>query len=208
MAVYTYNKPPKKVSEFSWPFCDVATLFCIYKGFSEKYKGKNAIRLILLPFLQKRLNQFNSLARLLYLYSWFSRHPYWPSFFAICPYGNMAIWLKKGLMAISPYGNKCGQTQFCFYEGQFRLSRQSLGCVVIFSKPHAQYAHLQSGQISKISQKALSQGSKIWYGLPSNRNIRISCEKEILTPPHINPILTGKWANFKYILECKGSETL
>jgi hypothetical protein len=43
----------------------MATTFFIYKVFSEKYKGKNAIGPFLLPFLQKRLNQLNSWARLL-----------------------------------------------------------------------------------------------------------------------------------------------
>ena len=39
-AVYTYNEPPKKISEFSQPIRGVATLFCIYKGFVRKIQRK------------------------------------------------------------------------------------------------------------------------------------------------------------------------
>ena len=104
-AVYTYNKPPKKISEFSWPICGVATLFCIYKGFVRKIQRKKTIRPILLLFLQKRSNQLNSLARMLHLYSSFSRHPYWPHLLPYWPYDDMAIRPDFGHTAIFAFGH-------------------------------------------------------------------------------------------------------
>ena len=60
VAVSIPQEPP---TNFLWVLghlCIVATAFFIYKGFSEKYKGKNAIGPFLLSFLQKRSNQLNS----------------------------------------------------------------------------------------------------------------------------------------------------
>ena len=73
--------PSKSVA---WP-----PLFAYTKDCPKKYKGKNVIGPILLPFLQTRSNQLKLLARLQHLYSWFNRHPYWSHFM---PYGQMQIW--------------------------------------------------------------------------------------------------------------------
>jgi hypothetical protein len=51
-------------------------LFCINQGITEKYKGKYAIRNIILPFLRVWSNQYNSLIGLLHLYYFLNRQPY------------------------------------------------------------------------------------------------------------------------------------
>jgi hypothetical protein len=67
-------------------FLMVAMHFLIYKGFSEKYKGKYAIIPFLISFLVGRLNQVNSFAIMLHFYCCFRRHSYRRHFM---PYGNM-----------------------------------------------------------------------------------------------------------------------
>ena len=87
VAVSIPQEPPKKISWVLGHFCGVATIFGIYKGNSEKYKGKYAIGPFLLSFLKGRSNWLNSLARLLHFYCFFRQHPYWPS---LMPYSHMA----------------------------------------------------------------------------------------------------------------------
>jgi hypothetical protein len=50
-AVYIPKEPPKKNSGYSGHICGVATIFCVYKGFSKKYKGKYGDGIFLLSFL-------------------------------------------------------------------------------------------------------------------------------------------------------------
>jgi hypothetical protein len=68
--------PPTKKIDFFEHFLMVAMRFGIYKGISEKYKGKYAIRPFLLSFLVGRSNQLNSFARMLHFYCCFRIHPY------------------------------------------------------------------------------------------------------------------------------------
>ena len=76
MAVSIPQEPPNKISWVLGHFCGVATIFCIYKGNSEKYKGKYAIGPFLLSFLTERSNQLNSCTRMLHLYCIFRIHLY------------------------------------------------------------------------------------------------------------------------------------
>ena len=74
---------------------------CIYKGISEKYKGKINIKQFLLSFLAGRSNQLLVFTRLLHFYSFFRRHPYCRR---LRPYGHMVIW-PYGHMAVWPYSH-------------------------------------------------------------------------------------------------------
>ena len=94
------QEPPEKNSWVLGHFWGAATIFCIYKGNSEKYKGKFAIRPFSLSFLAGRSNQHNSFARLLHLFSCFWRHPFWCH---SMPYVYMTIWPYGQNMAIWPY---------------------------------------------------------------------------------------------------------
>ena len=93
------QKPPKKNSEFFEHYFIVAVRFCIYKGISEKYKGKYAITPFLLSFLVGRSNHLNSFVRLLHLYFCFQKHPYCSS---PIPYSHMDIWPKMASIWVSP----------------------------------------------------------------------------------------------------------
>ena len=74
--------------------------FCVFKGISEKYKGKYDIEAYLLSFPHGRSNQFNSFTRLLHLYCFLNRHPYQlPS----KPYSHMAIRPYCHILVIWPY---------------------------------------------------------------------------------------------------------
>ena len=102
------QEPPKNVKDLFEHFFMVAMRFCIYKGISEKYKGKYAIRPFLLSFLVGRSNQLNSFARMLHFYCCFRRHPYRSHFrpygrnMVIWPYSHMAIWPKMPSIWVSP----------------------------------------------------------------------------------------------------------
>ena len=63
---------------------------------------------------------------------------------------------------------------------------------------------MTKAEMGCFSQKGLCYSFEILQGLLSNKNIRITVrEKNWGNPPtpSINPILTGKWANIKYIPE-------
>ena len=96
------QKPPKKNSEFFQHYFLVAVRFCIYKGISEKYKGKYAVTPFLLSLLVGRSNHLNSFVRLLHLYCCFQKHPYCPS---PITYSHMAIWPYDHISAIWPYSH-------------------------------------------------------------------------------------------------------
>ena len=61
MAVYTYEKPPKKVSGFIGHPVTQAINFKKYIGNSEKYKGKSATNLFCPLLFIEQSYQFNSL---------------------------------------------------------------------------------------------------------------------------------------------------
>jgi hypothetical protein len=120
------QKPPKKKSEFFEHFPMEAMRFRIYKGISEKYKGKYAIRRFVISFLLGRLNQLNSFARMLHLYCCFRRHPYQSHFrpyayISIWPYGHMAEIWSYGHIAIWLYGIRGGRYG-CFWKEQYKCS--------------------------------------------------------------------------------------
>ena len=83
-------------------FWGAATIFCIYKGNSKKYKGKYAVKPFLLSFVVGRSNRLNSFARLLHFYCCFQKHPYWPP---LMSYSHMAIWPYGHISTIWPYGH-------------------------------------------------------------------------------------------------------
>ena len=101
VAVSVPQEPQNKISWVLGHFWGVSGhIFCKYKGNSEKYKRKYAIRPFSLSFFVGRSNQHNSFARLLHFYSCFRRHPCWCH---STPYVYMAIWPYSQNMAISPY---------------------------------------------------------------------------------------------------------
>ena len=102
VAVSIPQEPPKTISWVLWHFCGVATIFRVYKGNSEKYKGKYAIGPFLLLFLVGRMNWLNSFTSLLHFYCCFDKHPYWPP---LIPHSHMAIWPYDHILAIWPYSH-------------------------------------------------------------------------------------------------------
>ena len=126
------QKPPTKISDFFEHYFTVAMRFCIYKGISEKYKGKYAIRPFLLSFLVGRSNQLNSFARMLHFYCCFRRHPYWRHF---RPYAHMAIWPYSRNMVIWPYSHMAiwyrRWTIWVFLEAAIQMQQSDEGIKVI-----------------------------------------------------------------------------
>ena len=80
----TYNSNKSFIPSFKFkvfksklkPKTKESNLVVFTKEFPKEKKGKYAIRLFLLSFLVGRLNQLNSLARMLHFYCCFRRHPY------------------------------------------------------------------------------------------------------------------------------------